>query len=190
VVALERATLYGLTVYQQRRVHFGPIEPKTAREIFIRAALVEGEFESRAPFFAHNQKLVREIRELEHKTRRLDVLVDEELIYAFYDRLLPLDVCTGARFEKWRAQAEQDEPKLLYLSRDELMRHEAAGVTTELFPKTLEMRGVAMASLTTSSPAARATGRRWRCRCSCSTRSTRRAATGWCRECSRRRRTC
>jgi ATP-dependent helicase HrpA len=145
VVALERATLYGLTVYQQRRVHFGPADPRAAREIFIRAALVEGELDTRAPFFAHNQRLVREIRELEHKTRRLDVLVDEELIYAFYDRLLPLDVCTAAQFDKWRAQAEKDNPKLLFLSRDELMRHEAAGVTTELFPKTLEMRGVAMA---------------------------------------------
>ena len=145
VVALERATLYGLTVYQQRRVHFGPIDPKAAREIFIRAALVEGELDTRAPFFAHNQRLVREIRELEHKTRRLDVLVDEELIYAFYDRLIPADVCTAAGFEKWRAQAEREQPKLLFLSRDELMRHEAAGVTTELFPKSLEMRGVAMA---------------------------------------------
>ena len=145
VVAFERATLYGLTVYQQRRVNFGPVDPRAAREIFIRAALVEGEFDSRAPFFAHNQKQVREIRELEHKTRRLDVLVDEELIFAFYDRLLPADICSAAQFEKWRAQAERDKPKLLYLSRDELMRHEAAGITTELFPKTLEMRGVAMA---------------------------------------------
>ncbi len=145
VAAMERATLYGLTVYQQRRVHFGPIDPKAAREIFIRAALVEGELDTRAPFFAHNQKLVREIRELEHKTRRLDVLVDEELIVAFYDRLVPPDVCTAAQFDKWRLQAERDNPKLLFLSRDELMRHEAAGVTTELFPKSLEMRGVAMA---------------------------------------------
>jgi len=145
VIALERATLYGLTVYQQRRVHFGPTDPKAAREIFIRAALVEGELDTRAPFLAHNQRQVAQIRELEHKTRRLDVLVDEELIYAFYDRLLPLDVCTAAQFDKWRAQAEKDSPKLLFLSRDELMRHEAAGVTTDLFPKTIEMRGVAMA---------------------------------------------
>ena len=145
VVAYERAALYGLTVYQQRRVNFGPIDPKAARAIFIRAALVDGEFETRAPFFAHNQRLVAQIRELEHKTRRLDVLVDEELIYAFYDRLLPLDVCTGAQFDKWRAQVEKESPRLLFLSRDELMRHEAAGVTTELFPKSLEMRGVAMA---------------------------------------------
>jgi len=145
VVAMERATLYGLTVYQQRRVHFGPIDPKAARAIFIRAALVEGELDTRAPFFAHNQRLVREIRELEHKTRRLDVLVDEELIFAFYDRLIPADVCTAAQFDNWRAQVERDNPKLLYLSREELMRHEAAGVTTDLFPKTIDMRGVTMA---------------------------------------------
>jgi ATP-dependent helicase HrpA len=145
VVALERATLYGLTVYQQRRVHFGPTDPRTAREIFIRAALLDGELDTRAPFLAHNQRQVAQIRELEHKTRRPDVLVDEELIYAFYDRLLPADVFTAAQFDKWRAQAEKDSPRLLYLSRDELMRHEAAGVTTELFPKTLEMRGVVMA---------------------------------------------
>jgi ATP-dependent helicase HrpA len=145
VVAFERAALYGLTVYQQRRVHFGPIDPKAARAIFIRAALVEGELDTRAPFFAHNQKQVAQIRELEHKTRRLDVLVDEELIFAFYDRLIPADVCTAAQFDKWRMQAEKEQPKLLFLSRDELMRHEAAGVTTELFPKMLEMRGAAMA---------------------------------------------
>jgi ATP-dependent helicase HrpA len=144
-VAFERATLYGLTVYQQRRVHFGPVDAKAAREIFIRAALVEGELDTRAPFFAHNQRLVREIRELEHKARRLDVLVDDELIYAFYDRLVPLDVCTAAQFEKWRAPAEREDPKRLFLSRDELMRHEAAGVTTDLFPKSIDMRGVAMA---------------------------------------------
>jgi ATP-dependent helicase HrpA len=145
VVAFERAALYGLTVYQQRRVHFGPIDPKASRAIFIRAALVEGELDTRAPFFAHNQKQVAQIRELEHKTRRLDVLVDEELIFAFYDRLVPADVCTAAQFDKWRVQAEKEQPKLLFLSRDELMRHEAAGVTTDLFPKTIDMRGAAMA---------------------------------------------
>ncbi len=139
VVALERATLYGLPVYAQRRVAYGLLDPTHAREIFIREALVAGEFDTRAPFFAHNQRLVREIRQLEHKTRRLDVLVDDELIYAFYDRVLPSDVATGAGFEKWRTEAEQSQPKLLYLSRDDLMRHEAAGVTTDLFPKELQV---------------------------------------------------
>ncbi|HTN50481.1 MAG TPA: ATP-dependent RNA helicase HrpA [Burkholderiaceae bacterium] len=139
VMAFERATLYGLLVYQQRRVSFGPMDPAHAREIFIREALVAGEFDTRAPFFSHNQRLLCEIRELEHRSRRLDVLVDDELIYAFYDRVIPADICSGATFEKWRAIAERDQPKLLYLVRDELMRHEAAGITTELFPKQIEL---------------------------------------------------
>ncbi len=141
VVAFERATLYGLLVYQQRRVNFGPLDPAHAREIFIREALVEGEYETRAPFFAHNQRLVREIRELEHRSRRLDVLVDDELIFAFYDRVIAANVTSGAEFEKWRATAEREQPRCLYLVRDELMRHEAAGVTTDLFPRQLTLRG-------------------------------------------------
>ena len=134
-MAFERATLYGLLVYQQRRVPFGQFDPAHAREIFIREALVAGEFDTRAPFFAHNQRLVREIRELEHRSRRLDVLVDDELIFAFYDRRDPAEIITGAAFEKWRTDAEREQPKLLFLDRDELMRHEAAGITTDLFPK-------------------------------------------------------
>jgi ATP-dependent helicase HrpA len=137
VLAFERATLYGLLVYQQRRVAYGPLDAARAREIFIREALVAGEYETRANFYAHNQRTVREIRELEHRTRRLDVLVDDELIFAFYDRLIPADVTGGATFERWRGEAERTQPKLLFLERDELMRHEAAGVTTDLFPKQL-----------------------------------------------------
>jgi ATP-dependent helicase HrpA len=88
---------------------------------------------------------IAQVRELEHKTRRLDVLVDDELIHSFYDRLVPADVHTAAGFEKWRAAAERANPRLLFLSRDDLMRHEAAGVTTEAFPKQVEMRSVTMA---------------------------------------------
>ncbi|HYM48220.1 MAG TPA: DUF3418 domain-containing protein, partial [Burkholderiaceae bacterium] len=141
VVAFERATLYGLVVYAQRRVAFGPIDSVQARDIFVREALVEGEFETRAPFLSHNLRLVQQIRELEHKTRRLDVLVDDALITAFYDRLIPPEISTGAQFERWRVDAERSEAKRLFLSRDELMRHEAAGVTTDLFPKQFVLRG-------------------------------------------------
>jgi ATP-dependent helicase HrpA len=141
VVAFERATLYGLTVYSQRRVAFGPIDAAAARDLFIRHALVEGEFETKAPFLLHNLRLLRQIRELEHKTRRLDVLVDEELIFAFYDRLLPPGISSGVDFERWRIDAERSDPKLLFLSRDELMRHEAAGITTDLFPKQMVLHG-------------------------------------------------
>jgi ATP-dependent helicase HrpA len=144
VVASERATLYGLVVYAQRRINYGTINPKEAREIFIRSALVAGELETRAPFLAHNQKLVREIENLEHKSRRLDVLVDEELIAAFYDQHLPQEVYTALSFEKWLKDATAKNSKLLHLNRDDLMRHEAAGVTTDLFPKTMSVAGVAM----------------------------------------------
>ncbi|MDP3669323.1 MAG: ATP-dependent RNA helicase HrpA [Telluria sp.] len=145
VSASERATLYGLVVYSQRRINYGQFNPVEAREIFIRDALVAGDFDTRAPFFAHNHKLVREIENLEHKSRRLDVLVDEQLIAAFYDKLIAADVVNGAGFEKWHKDATLSDPKLLFLNREELMRHEAAGVTTELFPKSLAVTGLEMA---------------------------------------------
>jgi ATP-dependent helicase HrpA len=144
VSAYERATLYGLVVYSQRRIDFGKINPHQAREIFIRSALVEGDFETRAPFFAHNQKLIREIENLEHKSRRLDVLVDEELIAAFYDKLIPQDIHHAVGFEQWLHKASAADPKILYLSRDDLMRHEAAGITTDVFPKLMRHAGIEM----------------------------------------------
>ncbi|MBW8316192.1 MAG: ATP-dependent RNA helicase HrpA, partial [Hydrogenophaga sp.] len=142
VSALERATLYGLVVYHNRRTDYGRVDPAGAREIFIREALVAGDWETRLPFLAANQKLVKQVAELEHKSRRQDVLVDDELIYAFYDQQLPADVCSGASFERWYQGAVKLNPKLLLLSKEELMRHEAAGITTQAFPKTLRLGGV------------------------------------------------
>jgi len=142
VIALERATLYGIVVYSNRRVNFGNVDARAAREIFIREALVNGEWETRLPFLAHNQKMVRQVEELEHKSRRQDVLVDDTLIHAWYDELLPQDVVSGATFERWYRQASRENPKLLHLSRDELMRHEAAGITTAAFPKTIRLGGI------------------------------------------------
>jgi len=144
VSAFERATLYGLVVYSQRRIHYGLINPAEAREIFIRDALVGGEFNTRAAFFAHNQKLIREIEHLEHKSRRVDVLVDDELIVAFYNQVLPAHINNGITFEKWLKDAIVVDPRILYLNRDDLMRHEAAGVTTDLFPKQVRMAGIDM----------------------------------------------
>ncbi|HYE41573.1 MAG TPA: ATP-dependent RNA helicase HrpA, partial [Ramlibacter sp.] len=144
VTAAEKATLYGITIYSQRRIHYGPLNPREAREIFIRDALVGGDYETRAPFFAHNHKLVKEIETLEHKSRRLDVLVDDQLIEAFYDSLIPADIINGAGFEKWHKDATLENSKLLFLNKEELMRHEAAGVTTELFPKSMSVTGIEM----------------------------------------------
>jgi ATP-dependent helicase HrpA len=142
VVALERATLYGIVVYSNRRVNFGRIDPAAAREIFIRHALVEGDWDTKLPFLAHNRKLIAQVQEMEHKQRRQDVLVDDELIHAFYDQQLPAEVCSGASLERWFREESKRQPKLLQLTRDELMRHEAAGITTTAFPKTLRLGGV------------------------------------------------
>ena len=142
VVALERATLYGLVVYANKRVNFGRVDPAAAREIFIRHALVDGDWDTKLPFLAHNRKLIAQVQELEHKSRRQDVLVDDALIFAFYDQQLPADVCSGASLERWFRDEVKRQPKLLQLSREELMRHEAAGITTEAFPKLVRLGGV------------------------------------------------
>ena len=147
VIALERATLYGIVIYQNRRVNFGLVDPVVAREIFLREGLVQGEWDTRLPFLAHNQKMIAQVQELEHKSRRQDVLVDDELIYAFYDQQVPADVVSGATFEKWYREEQRKQPKLLMLTRDELMRHEAAGITTASFPKTIRLGGVDCAAV-------------------------------------------
>jgi ATP-dependent helicase HrpA len=143
VAAFESGTLYGLPLYAKRRVHYGPMDPVESRKVFIREALVNGDWETRSPFFLHNRKLVHDIEQLEHKSRRPDVLVDDELIYAFYDSIVPndRDIHNGAAFDAWRREAEKANPKLLYLKREDLMRHEAAGITTAQFPHQIEMAG-------------------------------------------------
>jgi len=146
VVAFERATLYGLVVYSGRRKPFDKVDPQAAREMFIRQALVAAdvlpEWHKRLPFLAANEKLIAKVEELEHKSRRQDVLVDEELIYAFYDQQLPQDITSGRSFEQWYRQETVKRPELLLLTRDELMRHEAAGITTAAFPKMIRLGGV------------------------------------------------
>ena len=142
VIALERATLYGIVIYSNRRVNFGNVDPVAAREIFIREALVAGEWDTKLPFVAANRKLIAQVEELEHKSRRQDVLVDDELIHAFYDAQLPADVCSGHSIERWYRIEARRNPQALLLTREELMRHEAAGITTAAFPKTIRLGGV------------------------------------------------
>ncbi|GKT21182.1 ATP-dependent RNA helicase HrpA [Acidovorax sp. SUPP3334] len=142
VNALERATLYGIVIYNNRRVNFGKVDPYAARDIFIREALIGGQWDTKLPFLAANHKLIAKVEELEHKSRRQDVLVDDELIYAFYDQQLPPDVCSGYSFEAWYREASASNPDLLKLTREELMRHEAAGITGNAFPRTVRLGGV------------------------------------------------
>lgn len=216
VVASERVTFYGLTVLPRRPVSYGKVAPEEAREIFIRSALVAQEYDLKADFFVHNKKLIKEITELEHKSRKQDVLVDDEALFAFYHerlpdfymadsvseglcpanpqqttpspvgkgwgegktvaaqtnfsataanplpqereqsasaltvsddpkpkkqpasqkgRLKPLPLADIRTFEAWLKTAERDNPRLLFLSRDDLMQHAAAHITEEQFPK-------------------------------------------------------
>jgi ATP-dependent helicase HrpA len=144
VAAYERVSLYGLTLVPRRKVHFGPVNPKEARVVFIRGALVAGEFQTRAPFLAHNQRLIKEVEALEHKARRRDVLVDDETIYAFYDKLIPEGIINGAGFEHWRAEAERANPGLLHMTREYLMLHTAAGITEAQFPERMEAGGASL----------------------------------------------
>ena len=142
VVAMERATLYGLVVYSGRRVHYSQVDMHAAREIFIREALVQNDWDTQLPFLAHNARMLKQVEDLEHKSRRQDVLVDDELIFAFYDQQLPADVCSGHSLESWYRDEIKKQPRLLQLSREELMRHEAAGITTDAFPKMIRLGGV------------------------------------------------
>jgi ATP-dependent helicase HrpA len=141
-VAYERATLYGLMVYNGRRKAYATVDLQAAREIFIRQGLVDGQWDTTLPFLAANQKMVAKVEELEHKSRRQDVLVDDELIFAYYDAQIPQEVCNGRLMEAWWRQEARNAPKFLHLTREELMRHEAAGITTQAFPKVLRLGGV------------------------------------------------
>ncbi len=145
VVANERATLYGLPIYTGRRIHFGKVDPVQARELFIRQALVPGEIDSNLPFLRHNRQLIASIEKLEHQTRRPDILVDDALIFAFYDQQIPADIFQTATLEKWHKALSKEQSASLMLTRDALMRHDAAGITTEVFPKKVEWQGVQMA---------------------------------------------
>lgn len=134
VIAFEKVSLYGLPIVAKRRRHFGPIDPDMSNEIFIRDALVQGDWHCRAHFFQHNLALIESIEVLEQKARRRDVLVDDEVLFTFYKQKIPAHIVNGAGFEKWRKQIEQTDPKYLFLDRDSLMQHQAENITTDNFP--------------------------------------------------------
>jgi ATP-dependent helicase HrpA len=121
-----RATLYGLPVVNGRKVHYGPIDPVLSRELFIRGALVNGEYDSRAPFFVHNQRLLEEIDDLAHRARDARMQVDEQALYAFFDALIPAGIHNGAAFERWRRDIEKANPRALFLERDSLVAGESS----------------------------------------------------------------
>ncbi len=134
VMALETATLYGLVISDKVRVHFGDIDPAQAREIFIRSALVAGDYRSDAAFLKHNQSVVGSIEELEDKARRRDILADEEELFRFYAERIPAEIVTGQQFEHWRKREEKANSQLLFVDPARLMRHSADAITEAQFP--------------------------------------------------------
>jgi ATP-dependent helicase HrpA len=142
VNAHERITLYGLTIVPKRNVHFGPINPEIAREIFIRQALVSGGYVSKGLFWKHNQDLIEEVELLEHKARRLDVLVNEEDLFQFYDAKIPQGIINGDGFEDWRCEIEMNDPQALFLTKALLMKRDAHEITEVQYPETIKIGGV------------------------------------------------
>ena len=142
VNAHERITLYGLTIVPKRNVHFGPINPEIAREIFIRQGLVSGGYVSKGLFWKHNQDLIEEVELLEHKVRRLDVLVNEEDLFEFYDNKIPQGIINGDGFEDWRREIELKDPQALFLTKALLMKRDANEITEIQYPESLTIEGI------------------------------------------------
>lgn len=142
VVAKEQVTLFGLPIVTGRRVHYGPIAPEESRELFIRRALVEGEFRTRGEFFAHNRALIDAVTDLEDRARKRDILVDEETLFAFYDERIPADIVNGKGFEHWRKQVERKDPEALKLDLETLKARDAGEVTKTQYPDHITLGGV------------------------------------------------
>ncbi|WP_390591232.1 ATP-dependent RNA helicase HrpA [Simiduia litorea] len=142
VMAFEKISLYGLTLIERKRVAFGKIDPVTAREVFIRAVLVEGLYRGKGEFFNLNRKLIEQLGELEAKSRRRDILVDDEALFRFFDERIPADVVNLAGFEHWRKDCEKTQPSLLHLTKAYLMQHDAAAITEAQFPDSLLLNGM------------------------------------------------
>ena len=144
VRAYEKVTLYGLTIVPKRRVHYGPIDPVASRDLFIRSALVEGDYQSNAPFLLHNLDLVERVKTLEAKARRRDLLADAAKRFAFYDERVPAGMHNGPVFEKWRRQAEARDAKLLFMHPAMVMSPEGAAVTPERYPDEIRIDGLTL----------------------------------------------
>ncbi|MDN3296439.1 ATP-dependent RNA helicase HrpA [Streptomyces ficellus] len=134
VMAYEKVTLYGVPIVAQRKVNYGRIDPETSRELFIRHALVEGDWRTHHKFFADNRKLLTEVEELEHRARRRDILVDDETLFDFYDQRVPEHVVSGAHFDSWWKHKRRDEPELLDFEREMLINERAGAVTKADYP--------------------------------------------------------
>ncbi|PRZ29694.1 ATP-dependent helicase HrpA [Antricoccus suffuscus] len=134
VVAYEKVTLYGVPIVARRKVNYGRIDPELSRELFIRQALVEGDWDTRHSFFHHNAAKINEVADLEDKSRRRDILVDDETLFDFYDSKIPADVISGRHFDAWWKKVRTDSPQLLEATTDDLIRSGADAPSATDFP--------------------------------------------------------
>ncbi|MFF4583056.1 ATP-dependent RNA helicase HrpA [Streptomyces sp. NPDC001389] len=134
VMAYEKVTLYGVPIVAQRKINYGRIDPEVSRELFIRNALVEGDWRTHHKFYADNRKLLTEVEELENRARRRDIVVDDETLFDFYDQRIPEHVVSGAHFDSWWKHKRREEPELLDFEREMLLTEKAAGVTKADYP--------------------------------------------------------
>ncbi|MFE4211995.1 ATP-dependent RNA helicase HrpA [Streptomyces sp. NPDC056844] len=134
VMAYERVTLYGVPIVAQRKINFGRIDQEASRDLFIRNALVEGDWRTHHQFFHDNRKLLGEVEELEHRARRRDILVDDETLFDFYDQRIPEHIVSGAHFDSWWKHKRQDEPDALDFERSMLINEKAGAVTKDDYP--------------------------------------------------------
>ena len=134
VTADEKVSLYGVPIVAARPVNYGSIDPIVSREIFIQSALVEGDWNTKHKFFKQNQQLIREVEELEHKSRRRDILVDERTLFEFYDQRIGTDVVSQKHFDTWWKKAEKQDPELLNFERSFLINDDAEQVSKLDFP--------------------------------------------------------
>ena len=134
VAAYEKVSLYGLPVIGRRLMHYGPLDPEASRQTFIRHALVQFEYHTHGRFFPHNQRVISELEKLEAKSRRRDLLAEEQVCFDFFDAIIPAGVFSGKLFEQWRKEAERKNPKIFYLNQKDLLHNEAKGISSDDFP--------------------------------------------------------
>ena len=130
----ERTLLFGITLQARRKIPYEHVDPKAARQMFIRQALVEHDYQTNAPFFKANEKLLEEVGYIQHKGRRVDLIEDEEWLYDFYDQKIPETVVNGITFDQWRKKAEHEQPRLLFLSKEDLTRQDEGHISSWEYP--------------------------------------------------------
>jgi ATP-dependent helicase HrpA len=146
-VALEKVTLYGVPIVTDRKVSYGRIDPAAARELFIRHALVEGDWQTSHRFFAENRRLLAEAEELEHRVRRRGLVVGEDELFAFYDARIPAEVVSAQHFDTWWKQARRADPSLLTFQPGDLLSEDAAQVSTDSYPDSWTSQSAALKTL-------------------------------------------